>query len=190
MQTLGLALHKKADFSIYGDAIIILGQNVIVIFLIWQYNKSISAAEKMAATAILVAYCTVLVQDTMLTEQMWEFVQFSACALPFFSRGPQIITNFSNSSTGALSFATMFLGWAGSMSRLFTVIVESDDFWFRMQFILACIFNSIIMLQFWLFWDAGKDKKVGKVDKKSPKDDTKSPKGKKVSQKAESKKDQ
>jgi mannose-P-dolichol utilization defect protein 1 len=40
------------------------------------------------------------------------------------SRIQQILTNYKNKSTGALSPITMFLGWAGNLARLFTLIVD------------------------------------------------------------------
>ena len=86
----------------------IIGQNAIVIFLIWKFDKEISIVEKVASAAFLTAYCIVLVQDTMMTEELWGkiegLVQSLSLAVPFFSRGPQIMKNFSESSTGALSF--------------------------------------------------------------------------------------
>ena len=38
IQTLGLSMHLGMDFSIYGDAILIIGQNAVVIFLIWKFD--------------------------------------------------------------------------------------------------------------------------------------------------------
>ena len=112
----------------------------------------------------------------MMTEELWGFVQSLSLAVPFFSRGPQIIKNFSESSTGALSFVTMTLGWVGSVTRLGTVYAESDDFYYRLQFTLACFFNSIIMLQFLMFWNSdkakispGNDKPASKTGKDSKK---------------------
>ena len=130
MQTLGLSLHKGLDFSIYGDTIIILFQNAAVIFLIWHYNKEIPIVEKILAGAFLTAYCVILVQDTMLTDEMWGYVQNAAIAIVFLSRVPQIVAIFMEGTTGALAFATVFLGWAGSIARTSTVMIESDDFYY------------------------------------------------------------
>ena len=74
MQTLGLSRHKGLEFSIYGDTIIILGQNAMVILLIWSYNKEISIVEKILAATFLSTYCFILVSDTMLTEEMWGLI--------------------------------------------------------------------------------------------------------------------
>lgn len=54
-------MHLQMDFSIYGDAILIIGQNAVVIFLIWKFDKEISMVEKVASAAFLTAYCVVLV---------------------------------------------------------------------------------------------------------------------------------
>ena len=64
-------------------------------------------------------------------------------------------------STGALSFITVFLGFVGALSKLATVLIESDDFWYRIQFIFSAVFNTIIVLQFFCFpADKEKEKKV------------------------------
>ena len=126
--------------------------------------------------AFLTAYTIVLVQDTMVTEEMWEIVQSLAILMPILSRGPQIITILRERSTGALAFPTVFLGFAGSLSRLFTVMAESDDFYYQLTFILSGIFNTIIVLQFYCFWNEDKpvsDKKVDEVKEIKKKKDTK-----------------
>ena len=65
---------------------------------------------------------------------------------------PQIYTIYSNKSTGALAFFSFFLNFAGSIARLGTVLIESDDFSFRLQYIVGVILNTIIIIQFFLYW--------------------------------------
>ena len=155
IQTLGLSLHMSLDFSVYGDTILIIAQNSVVILLIWQYSEGVSIVEKAAVGALLSGYLVVLVQDTMVTDEIWAVIQSFAIAMVILSRAPQIATIFSEGSTGALSLVTVFLGWAGSLSRLATVLIESDDFKYRLQFICSAVLNSIIVLQFACYWNAG-----------------------------------
>ena len=153
IQTLGLSLHMSMDFSVYGDTILIIAQNSIVIILIWQYSKDVSIVEKLAVSALLSGYLIVLVQDTMVTDEIWVVIQSLAIAMVILSRAPQIATIFSEGSTGALSLVTVALGWFGSLSRLATVLIESDDFKYRLQFICSAVLNSIIVLQFVCYWN-------------------------------------
>ena len=120
------------DFSVYGDTILIIAQNAIVILLIWQYSSDVSFLEKLVVSGLLSSYLYVLVQDTMVTEEVWAIIQSLAIAMVFLARVPQIVTIFSQGSTGALAFITVFLGWVGSLSRLATVLIESDDFKYRL----------------------------------------------------------
>jgi prolipoprotein diacylglyceryltransferase len=70
-------------------------------------------------------------------------------------------------STGQMAFATFLLTFLGSVARLGTVLVESDDFMFKLQYIVGFILNLMIIIQFALYWSSSK-----KVDDKK-KDDKK-----------------
>jgi hypothetical protein len=61
--------------------------------------------------------------------------------------------NWRNQSTGVLAFVTFFLAWAGTIARTGTVLFESDDKLYQAQFLLSVILNSVIMLQFGLYWN-------------------------------------
>ena len=80
------------------------------------------------------------------------------------SRLPQIYTNFRNKSTGQLAFFTFFLGFAGSAARLATVLVETDDFLYRLQYIIGTALNGMLVAQFLLYWNSGaKEQPKGKA---------------------------
>jgi hypothetical protein len=59
-----------------------------------------------------------------------------------------------------------FVGWAGVIARLGTVLVETDDMLFIIQNILSAVLNGTIVLQFFLYW-SNTDKKVEHGGKKS-----------------------
>jgi mannose-P-dolichol utilization defect protein 1 len=83
--------------------------------------------------------------------------------LDIAARLPQIITNFSNKSTGALAFFTCLLNFLGATARLGTVMVESDDFMFRLPYLIGFTLNAVIIIQFFIYWNAptkSADKKV------------------------------
>ena len=76
------------DFSVYGDTILIIAQNAIVILLLWQYSNEVSIVEKMIVSAALTGYLVVLVQDTMITEEVWAIIQSLAIAMVILARAP------------------------------------------------------------------------------------------------------
>jgi hypothetical protein len=55
-----------------------------------------------------------------------------------------------------MAFATFALNFLGSIARLGTVLVESDDFMFRLQYIVGCALNTMIIIQFALYWNTAK----------------------------------
>ena len=65
-----------------------------------------------------------------------------------------IVTAFQTKSMGANAFATFFLAFAGTAARTATVIAASDDFMYRLQFFMGLGFNTIIMVQFVMYWNA------------------------------------
>ena len=76
------------DFSVYGDTILIIAQNAIVILLLWQYSNDVSIVEKVVVSALLSGYLVVLVQDTMITEEVWAIIQSLAIAMVILARAP------------------------------------------------------------------------------------------------------
>eukprot|EP00347_Sterkiella_histriomuscorum_P022985 403336391 len=161
----GYSIHNKIPFSVYGENLIILAQNIIIVFLFWTYNKSVSIIEKLFVMIFLIGYSYVLFNDSMLTEKQWELIAQTNILFLIMSRIPQILTNFMNRSTGHLAFLTFFLGFAGSAARLATVLVETDDFLYRLQFIIGTILNGTLVLQFVMYWN----NKVQAGDKDSDK---------------------
>lgn len=62
-----------------------------------------------------------------------------------------------------MAFLTFFLSFAGTAARTVTVIMESDDFMYRLQFFLGLFFNSVIMIQFAMYWNAAKPTKRARI---------------------------
>ena len=73
--------------------------------------------------------------------------------LLFFSRVPQILLNLQNKSTGQLSFFNFFLNFVGGAARLGTVLIETDDFLYQLQFGMGVLLNFIICVQFGIYWN-------------------------------------
>ncbi|CDW85211.1 UNKNOWN [Stylonychia lemnae] len=165
MNSTGYSLHMKIPFSVSGENIIILIQLAIIVLQFWTYSKTITALEKFILSAFFFVYSFILLNDTLLSEEAWTFIAQINILLLCSSRLPQIFTNFQNKSTGNLAFITFFLGFGGSLARLGTVIVETDDFVFLLGFVVAVCLNGIIVLQFILYWNNSKHPKVDNTKK-------------------------
>ena len=86
-------------------------------------------------------------------EQFWQLVSSSNIGFFLMARVPIIYNNFCNKSTGVLALITFALGWLGALARVATVLFESDDPLYRAQFISSAILNTMVMLQFGLYWN-------------------------------------
>jgi mannose-P-dolichol utilization defect protein 1 len=70
----------------------------------------------------------------------------------------QVYTTFANKTTGQLSVITSYLNWSGTAARIFTTLQETQDPIILIMYISSFIVNSIIMLQFGIYWNAATSK--------------------------------
>ncbi|KAJ7958196.1 mannose-P-dolichol utilization defect 1 protein-like 2 [Quillaja saponaria] len=119
---LAYCLHKGLPFSAYGELVFLLIQALILITIIYYYSQPLGT--KTWIRPLL--YCALA--PTVLAGQidplLFEALYASQHAIFLFARIPQIWENFSNKSTGQLSFLTSLMNTAGSMVRVFTSIQE------------------------------------------------------------------
>lgn len=161
---IGNSVRMNLAFSVYGEAVFINVQNLIIMMLCWNYSKTISTVEILAVSAVMSAYYWLLFKSELMDDQLWQLVASSQTAMVLLSRVPQIFQNWHAKSTGQLAFITFFLSWAGTIARAGTVFFESDDFLYRLQFVVSLVMNSVIMVQFALYWsNVPKPKKRARV---------------------------
>ncbi|KAF5468210.1 hypothetical protein F2P56_012383 [Juglans regia] len=119
---LAYCLHKGLPFSAYGELAFLLIQALILVAIIYYYSQPVGTITWIRA----LLYCAVA--PTILAGQinpvLFEALYASQHAIFLFARIPQIWKNFSNKSTGELSFITCLMNSAGSMVRVFTSIQE------------------------------------------------------------------
>ena len=85
MQTAGQAISKGIPFSVYGEALIIMCQNFVIIALIWKFNKSIGTGEKILTALIGLSYAYLLfVAPHMISADMWQVISSSNSILSKF----------------------------------------------------------------------------------------------------------
>ncbi|KAG6672041.1 hypothetical protein I3843_16G040500 [Carya illinoinensis] len=119
---LAYCLHKGLPFSAYGELTFILIQAIILIAMIYYYSQPLGTKTWVRALLYCVLAPTILAGqiDPVLFEVLYAF----QLAIFFFAKIAQIWNNFSNRSTGELSFLTCLMNFAGSMVRVFTSIQE------------------------------------------------------------------
>ena len=146
LATAALSIHLGLDFWVYGETFVITVQNLIIILMIWSMDKKISIGEKILFVTITAGVVFLMFEASLMTEDMWALVSSSSILLNMSARVPQILQNFSAKSTGQNAFATFFLNWAGGIARTATVVLNSDDFMYTMQFVIALGLNTIIIM--------------------------------------------
>ena len=161
-ETLGYAIvscyfyRQYLPISTYGEAPLIFAQNLIVLALIFYYNHSL-----FNGILLITGYCV------FVSFLMSQYVSFYALDLMYSSqiflillaRLPQIWSIYKAGTTGSISFISRFSRWIGNVARLFTIIQEVDNNKVVLMICISFMFNSIIMLQFFIYRNVGKKKK-------------------------------
>ena len=62
----GYSIHNKIPFSVSGENLIILAQNLAIVYLVWKYNKQIGKVEKVALTTAFLIYAFITRMDILL----------------------------------------------------------------------------------------------------------------------------
>ncbi|XP_020261683.1 mannose-P-dolichol utilization defect 1 protein homolog 2-like isoform X2 [Asparagus officinalis] len=121
--SLAYCLHKGIPFSAYGELYFLLIQAIVLVAIIYYYSQPVGAKVWMKA----LLYCAVAL--TILAGQidpiLFEALFASKHAVFFSARVPQIWKNYTNKSTGELSFLTCFMNLGRSVARLFTSMQEN-----------------------------------------------------------------
>ncbi|GAB4852248.1 hypothetical protein Ancab_016440 [Ancistrocladus abbreviatus] len=157
---LAYCLHKGLPFSAFGEYAFLLIQAIILVAVIYYYSQPVGI--KTWIRALL--YCAVA--PTILAGQidpmLFEALYASQHAIFLFARIPQIWANFSNKSTGELSFLTCFMNFGGSMVRVFTSIQEKAPTSVVLGSVIGVITNGTILSQIIIYQKprAKKEKKV------------------------------
>ncbi|KAL9330615.1 hypothetical protein ACSQ67_000225 [Phaseolus vulgaris] len=146
---LAYCLYKGMAFSAYGELLFLLIQAIILVAIIYYYSRPLNTFTWIRA----LLYCAVA--PTILAGQidpfLFEALYASQHAIFLFARIPQIWQNFSNKSTGELSFLTSFMNFAGSNVRVFTTIQENAPYSVLLGYAIGCATNFAILSQIVLY---------------------------------------
>ena len=88
LHTLAYSRHLQLEFSVYGETMIILAQQIVIIFLIYKLDQTVSLVEKILFVAFISAYATWLILDTSVPENAWPMISSSCIVFNILSRVP------------------------------------------------------------------------------------------------------
>jgi len=60
LHTAAYSIHQGIGFSVYGENVIILMQNLVIILLFWGIDKSIGGIEKLICTVLFATWSYIL----------------------------------------------------------------------------------------------------------------------------------
>jgi len=141
--------YRQFPFSTYGEVILIGIQNVVIVYLIFQYRK-----KSMLYFSLLIAVLGAQIGATingLISDDIFSYLYISTAVIFSASKLPQIITNFRNKSTGALAFTTFLLLFSGSCARVFTTFKEVNETSVLFNYLLGAVLNGTILIQI-LVW--------------------------------------
>ncbi|KQK16286.1 hypothetical protein BRADI_1g28010v3 [Brachypodium distachyon] len=146
---LAYCIHKGLPFSAYGELAFLLIQAIILIVIIYYYSPPMGSKTWMKALIYCGLAPTVLAGK--IDPGLFEILYASQHAIFFCARVPQIWTNFTNKSTGELSFLTCFMNFAGSLVRVFTSIQEKTPLSVLMGSAIGIVTNGTILGQIMMY---------------------------------------
>ncbi|OCK85194.1 mannose-P-dolichol utilization defect 1 protein [Lepidopterella palustris CBS 459.81] len=145
-------------FSTYGEAALIMVQNIAIAALVLKYSgQSVGAV---AWVAGLAAAGTALFNQDVVNVKQLAWLQAGAGVLSVASKLPQIYAVWRQGGTGQLSAFAVFNYLAGSLSRIFTTLQEVPDPLILYGFIAGFILNFVLAAQMIWYWNSGTSKKT------------------------------
>eukprot|EP00462_Mataza_sp_D1_P020775 CAMPEP_0175139942 /NCGR_PEP_ID=MMETSP0087-20121206/11193_1 /TAXON_ID=136419 /ORGANISM="Unknown Unknown, Strain D1" /LENGTH=160 /DNA_ID=CAMNT_0016423029 /DNA_START=257 /DNA_END=739 /DNA_ORIENTATION=+ len=158
--TFAYNLANGYPFSTYGENALLLVQGWVLLYLLASYNNKLNAVF-FASAAVYTGACAAIFGGFVSLELM-ALGQALTVPVISFSKIPQIMTNFSNKSTGQLAFITCFLNFLGCVARIFTTLTEVSDLVVLSSVVISTVLNGILFLQVVMYWGA-----QAKADKKN-----------------------
>uniref|UniRef100_A0A383VSW1 Mannose-P-dolichol utilization defect 1 protein homolog n=1 Tax=Tetradesmus obliquus TaxID=3088 RepID=A0A383VSW1_TETOB len=159
LETWGLLVHtaygylKGLAFSTYGEASILFAQNVLLLALIYKYNR-MPLSRRLAAVILLGGAIAAVLTGHVSMALISHAYDLNNIIL-MSARLPQILQNFSARSTGQLSVITYAANTLGCVARLFTTMQEGGGSAMFRQYCISLVLNGILVTQILVFGNKG-----------------------------------
>ncbi|XP_070419445.1 mannose-P-dolichol utilization defect 1 protein isoform X1 [Equus przewalskii] len=149
--TMVYSITNIFPFSSWGEALFLMLQTITICFLILHYR-----GQTVKGVAFLACYALVLLVLLSPLTPLAVVTLLQASNVPAVVVGKllQAVTNYRNGHTGQLSAVTVVLLFGGSLARIFTSIQETGDPLMAGTFVVAALFNGLIVAQLLFYWNA------------------------------------
>ncbi len=149
---------NNLSFSAFGEAIGLAVQNVVLLALIYKYQKRSLA--RVTTVVVALSSWIALANSSLLTADILDRLVDANSLVLLASRVPQIMSNHAQKSTGQLSFVTYFLNFMGTLARVFTTLQEPNATSAMMRGVLVSMaMNGLIVGQIVFYGGEDKGKK-------------------------------
>jgi hypothetical protein len=133
-------------FLSYGETVMVLIQNVILVLLLWKFMKPVPSAGHIGL--VIGLFAAVSIVCAVLPMEYLYLLPLVNLPLLIYSRAVQIYSNTKNRSTGQLSSITTGLTFLGSTARIFTTIQEVGwDFSLLSGYVMSTILSGTLLSQ-------------------------------------------
>lgn len=139
-------------FMTYGEQIIVLGENILIVLLMWYLTprQEFNSGRAVMASLAFAAFAGSLYNAP---EYMWYAMPILGAMLAAGGRVPQVLQNYNSKSTGTLSVFTFFLQFAGGAARIFTSLHETGDMSMVAGQAVGMTLSGIVLAQIAMYWD-------------------------------------
>ncbi len=145
--------RKGFPLTAYVENWVILSQVVVICVLLCVYSNRTAAALLYVAGTAALLMALFAVPATYV-----ELLLSTSILLAIYGRVPQILSNYNNRNTGALSLASFALSFGGGLARVFTTIQEAPSVMALTGYVVGVVLNGIILAQIIMYrHNASKD---------------------------------
>ncbi|KAE9419372.1 hypothetical protein Angca_002434, partial [Angiostrongylus cantonensis] len=155
--TASYSFNQGFVFSQYGDSFFVAVQLMIIVMQILYYSDSSAYAFAFFAFCWASVFAVI---GNYIPTQILTALQALAIPIVVASKSIQILQNYKDRSTGQLSLVSASLQLAGTIARVFTSVQETGDNLLIIAYVLSAVLNALLFVQFFLYWNDAKHKKV------------------------------
>ena len=121
----------------------------------WRYEKTpesrITTTKMITTTTFLVLVLIGFLLE-LYPEILYSYIYNISTVFFMISRSSQIMETIQAKSTGSLALIPFMLNTAGNLARLFTLLVETDDWSLIGNMVIGTCQNFTIVVLFFVFW--------------------------------------
>nr|CDJ98005.1 Cystinosin ERS1p repeat domain containing protein [Haemonchus contortus] len=155
--TASYSFSKGFVFSQWGDSLFISVQLMIIVMQILYYSDA--SAYAFAFFAFCWAFVFAVI-GSYISSQILMMIQALGIPITIASKTIQAWHNYKDQSTGQLSLVSVLLQLTGTVARVFTSAQDTGDTLLIVTFAIAAVLNAVLFVQFILYWNEDKRKKV------------------------------